>query len=39
VDEKPCYDSEALRRIRQVNVGGMVIGVEMLERTVSDGRI
>ncbi len=31
VDEKPCCAAEALRRIRQVNVGGIVVGICMLD--------
>ncbi|MBN1195722.1 MAG: hypothetical protein JXA08_10370 [Methanomicrobiaceae archaeon] len=29
--EKPCCAAEALRRIRQVNVGGITVGLAMLD--------
>lgn len=32
VDEKPCCEAEALHRIRQVKVGGIVVGISMLDR-------
>ncbi len=32
VDEKPCCAEEAIWRIRQVNVGGIVVGISMLDR-------
>jgi len=36
VDEKPCCEAEALRRIRQVNVGDIVIGISMLDTILSE---
>jgi hypothetical protein len=36
VDEKPCCEAEALRRIRQVNVGGIVVGISMLDNILSE---
>ena len=31
VDEKSCCEAEALRLIRQVDVGGIVVGISMLD--------
>jgi hypothetical protein len=36
VDEKPCCEAEALRRIRQVDVGGMVVGINMIDHVLSE---
>ena len=36
VDEKPCCAAEALRRIRQVDVGGVVVGIAMLDRIIEE---
>jgi hypothetical protein len=38
VDEKPCCDAEALRRIRQVDVGGIVVGISMLDYILAEVR-
>ncbi len=38
VDEKPCCEVEALRRIRQINVGGIVVGISMLDHILSEVR-
>ncbi len=38
VDEKPCCEAEALRRIRQVDVGGIVVGISMLDHILSEVR-
>ncbi|MDD1705476.1 MAG: hypothetical protein LUQ12_00380 [Methanoregulaceae archaeon] len=31
MDEKPCCTAEALRRITRVDVGGVVVGIAMLD--------
>jgi hypothetical protein len=36
VDEKPCCAADALRRIRQVDVGGVVVGIAMLDSVIAD---
>lgn len=36
VDEKPCCEAEALRRIRQVDVGGIVVGISMLDHILTE---
>ena len=33
---KPSYDSEALHRIREVNAGGMVVGISMLDPILAE---
>jgi len=38
VDEKPCCEAEALRRIRQVDVGGIVVGISMLDHILAEVR-
>lgn len=38
VDEKPCCAAEALRRVRQVEVGSVVIGITMLDDILSEVR-
>ena len=38
VDEKPCGEVEALRRIRQVDVGGIVVGISMLDHILAEVR-
>jgi hypothetical protein len=35
-EDRPCCAAEALRRIRQVNVGGVVVGLSMLDRVIAD---
>lgn len=35
-EDKPCCAAEALRRIRQVNVGGIVVGLSMLDTVIAD---
>ncbi|OPX74568.1 MAG: hypothetical protein A4E40_00429 [Methanoregulaceae archaeon PtaU1.Bin059] len=36
VDEKPCCAAEALRRIRKVDVGGIVVGISMLDHILAE---
>lgn len=36
VDEKPCCAADALRRIRQVDVGGIVIGISMFDHILAE---
>ncbi len=36
MDEKPCCAAEALRRIRQVDVGSIVIGIAMLDPILTE---
>ncbi|MBP2146629.1 hypothetical protein J2129_002083 [Methanofollis sp. W23] len=35
-EDKPCCAAEALRRIRQVDVGGIVVGLSMLDTVIAD---
>ncbi|WP_342679688.1 hypothetical protein [Methanofollis sp. UBA420] len=35
-EDKPCCAAEALRRIRQVDVGGVVVGLSMLDKVIAD---
>ena len=37
-DEKPCCAAEALRRIRQVEVGGITVGLAMLDDILDEVR-
>ncbi|MCM2465113.1 hypothetical protein [Methanoculleus oceani] len=34
--EKPCCAAEALRRIRRIEVGGVVVGLAMLDDVLDD---
>ncbi|MDN5339606.1 MAG: hypothetical protein PWQ30_715 [Euryarchaeota archaeon] len=34
--EKPCCAAEALRRIRRIEVGGVVVGLAMLDDVLAD---
>jgi hypothetical protein len=36
MNEKPCCAAEALRRIRPVDIGGMTIGIAMLDPILTD---
>ena len=36
MDKNPCCAAEALRRIRSVDVGGMVIGIAMLDPILTE---
>ncbi len=38
VDEKPWCTAEALRPIRQIDVGGMVIGIAMPDPILAEGK-
>jgi len=38
VAEKPCCEAEALRRIRQIDVGGIVVGISMLDHIFPEVR-
>ena len=38
VDEKPCCEAEALRRIRQVKVGDIVVGISLLDHILAEVR-
>jgi len=33
---KPCCAAEAMRRIRQIEVGGIVVGLTMLDDAIAD---
>lgn len=35
---KPCCPAEALRRIRRIEVGGVVVGLAMLDDTIEEVR-
>jgi hypothetical protein len=37
-DDKPCCASEALRRIRQVQINGIMTGIAMLDESLADVR-
>ena len=34
--EKPCCAAEALRRVRRIDVGGVVVGLTMLDDILAD---
>ena len=34
--EKPCCAAEALRRVRRIDVGGVVVGLAMLDDILAD---
>ena len=36
VDEKPCCAADALRRIRQIDVGGVAVGITMLDPILAE---
>jgi len=36
VDEKPCCEAEAMRRIQLVDVRGIVVGISMLDQILSE---
>ncbi|HUU76405.1 MAG TPA: hypothetical protein VMW63_10020 [Methanoregulaceae archaeon] len=38
MDKKPCCAAEALRRIRRIDVDGVVVGIAMLDRVITDVR-
>jgi len=35
-DNKPCCAAEAMRRIKPIDVGGIVVGIAMLEDIIND---
>jgi len=35
-DDKPCCAADALRRIRQVEINGMMTGIAMLDESIAD---
>jgi len=35
-DNKPCCAAEALRRIRQIQVNGIMTGITMLDESIAD---
>jgi hypothetical protein len=35
-DDKPCCAAEALRRIRQIPINGIMTGVTMLDESIAD---
>jgi hypothetical protein len=35
-DDKPCCAAEALRRIRQVKINGIMTGLTMLDESIAD---
>ena len=37
-DDKPCCASEALRRIRQVKINGIMTGITMFDESIADVR-
>lgn len=37
-DDKPCCVAEAMRRIRQIEVGGIVVGLAMLDDAIDEVR-
>ena len=36
MDEKPCCAAEALRRIRQVEIGGRMVGIALLDSILAE---
>jgi len=34
--DKPCCAAEALRRIRQININGIMTGITMLDESIAD---
>lgn len=37
-DDKPCCAADALRRIHQVKINGMMTGITMLDESIADVR-
>jgi hypothetical protein len=37
-NDKPCCVAEAMRRIRQIEVGGIVVGLAMLDDAIAEVR-
>lgn len=37
-NDKPCCAAEAMRRVKQIDVGGIVVGLAMLEDIIQDVR-
>lgn len=37
-DDKPCCAADALRRIRQVKINGILTGITMLDESIADVR-
>jgi hypothetical protein len=37
-DDKPCCAADALRRIRQVKINGIMTGITMLDESIADVR-
>jgi len=35
-NDKPCCAAEALRRIRQININGIMTGITMLDESIAD---
>jgi hypothetical protein len=35
-DDKPCCAADALRRIRQVKINGMITGITMLDESIAE---
>ncbi|MDH7593141.1 MAG: hypothetical protein QHG99_02145 [Methanomicrobiales archaeon] len=35
-NEKPCCAADALRRIRQIEIGGIVVGIAMLDSIIEE---
>ena len=35
-DDKPCCAADALRRIRQVNINGIMTGITMLDESIAE---
>jgi hypothetical protein len=38
-DDKPCCAADALRRIRQVKINGIMTGIVMLDESLADVRL
>ena len=37
-DDKPCCAADALRRIRQVKINGIMTGITMLDESIAEVR-
>lgn len=37
-DDKPCCAADALRRIRQVKINGMMTGIAMLDENIAEAK-
>jgi len=38
-DDKPCCAADALRRIRQVKINGIMTGITMLDESIAEAKV